>query len=191
MRETQATDIQKRIREDVTRYRYGDEQHLEEVWLVEGLGLSWREGAAPASLPPQAPPGRGKGTTTRSRALSPESQSGFLWEKVAHSFTRGPAVLWLPPPPPPKQGGERPMGTTADGGKGSKGRAANGDRPVGAASRRREQYTEATCQPPPPPPTYCGVHYLWFAFVCFLIRSHPPGVFSSRQAAGCSFRPCR
>ena len=23
------------------------------------------------------------------------------------------------------------------------------------------------------------------------IRSHPPGVFSSRQAAGCSFRPCR
>ena len=19
----------------------------------------------------------------------------------------------------------------------------------------------------------CGVHYLWFAFVCFLIRSHP------------------
>ena len=36
-----------------------------------------------------------------------------------------------------------------------------------------------------------GVHYLWFAFVCFLIRSHPPGVFSSRQAAGCSFRPCR
>ena len=48
--------------------------------------------------------------------------------------------------------------------------------------------------PPPPPPMFmpdCGVHYLWFAFVCFLIRSHPPGVFSSRQAAGCSFRPCR
>ena len=22
----------------------------------------------------------------------------------------------------------------------------------------------------------CGVHYLWFAFVCFLIRSHPPHV---------------
>ena len=21
---------------------------------------------------------------------------------------------------------------------------------------------------------YCGVHYLWFAFVCFLIRSHTP-----------------
>ena len=30
-RETQATDIQKQVREDVTRYRYGDEQHLEEA----------------------------------------------------------------------------------------------------------------------------------------------------------------
>ena len=71
----------------------------------------------------------------------------------------------------------RPMGTTAYGGKGSKGRAANGDRPVGSASCRREQHTMAPCQnplflpqyicltvaiilrnaccaaPPPPPPT--------------------------------------
>ena len=47
--------------------------------------------------------------------------------------------------------GERPMDTTAYGGKGSKGRAANGDRPAGAASCRREQYTMASCQPPPPP----------------------------------------
>ena len=30
----------------------------------------------------------------------------------------------------------------------------------------------------------CGVHYLWFAFVCFLIRSHPPG--ANTQAC---FRP--
>ena len=43
------------------------------------------------------------------------------------------------------------MGTTADGGKGSEGRAANGDRPVGAASCRRDHYTMASCQPPPPP----------------------------------------
>ena len=30
--------------------------------------------------------------------------------------------------------------------------------------------------PPPPPDCVpdCGVHYLWFAFVCFLIRSHIP-----------------
>ena len=48
------------------------------------------------------------------------------------------------------QGGERPLGTTACGGKGSKGRAANDDRPIGAASCRREQHTTPTCQPPPP-----------------------------------------
>ena len=28
--------------------------------------------------------------------------------------------------------------------------------------------------PPPPPKKDYGVHYLWFAFVCFLIRSYPP-----------------
>ena len=44
------------------------------------------------------------------------------------------------------------MGTTAYGGKGSKGRAANGDRPIGAAGCRQEQYTKATCQPPLPLP---------------------------------------
>ncbi|KAG2482561.1 hypothetical protein HYH03_018520 [Edaphochlamys debaryana] len=31
LRDTQMTDIQKQIREDVTRFRYGDEQHLEEA----------------------------------------------------------------------------------------------------------------------------------------------------------------
>lgn len=31
LRESQATDIQKQVREDVTRYRYGDEQHLDEA----------------------------------------------------------------------------------------------------------------------------------------------------------------
>ena len=48
------------------------------------------------------------------------------------------------------KGGERPMGTTAYGGKGFKGRAANGDQPVGAASCRRDHHTMASCQPPPP-----------------------------------------
>ena len=62
--------------------------------------------------------------------------------------------------------GERPMGTTAYGGEGSKGRAANGDRPIGAASCRREQYTKGdmpTSHPPlvippflQPPPPYGG-----------------------------------
>ena len=49
------------------------------------------------------------------------------------------------------KGGERPMGTTAYGGKGSKGRAANCDQLVGAASCRRDHHTMASCQPPPPP----------------------------------------
>ena len=48
------------------------------------------------------------------------------------------------------KGGEKLMGTTAYGGKGSKGRAANGDRPVGAASCRRDHHTMASCQKPPP-----------------------------------------
>ena len=46
------------------------------------------------------------------------------------------------------KGGEKLMGTTAYGGKGSKGRAANGDRPVGAASCRRDHHTMASCQNP-------------------------------------------
>jgi len=31
LRDTKATDIQKQVRQDTTRYRYGDEQHLEEA----------------------------------------------------------------------------------------------------------------------------------------------------------------
>ena len=41
------------------------------------------------------------------------------------------------------------MGTIACGGRGSKGRAANGKWPLGAANCRREQYPRATCQPSP------------------------------------------
>ena len=47
------------------------------------------------------------------------------------------------------------MGTTTYGGKGSKGRAANGDRLVGAASCRRDHHTMASCQNPPSP--WCGM----------------------------------
>ena len=50
--------------------------------------------------------------------------------------------------------GERPMGTTAYGGKGSKGRAANGDRQVGAASCRQDNHTMASCQNPHCAPSY-------------------------------------
>ena len=41
------------------------------------------------------------------------------------------------------------MGTTAHGGRGSEGRAANGDRPVGAARCRREQHTKGVMPSPP------------------------------------------
>jgi hypothetical protein len=49
-RDTQATDIQKQVREDVTRFRYGDEQHLEEA-----LGRIFRfgkSGGIPRRLSP-------------------------------------------------------------------------------------------------------------------------------------------
>eukprot|EP00879_Flechtneria_rotunda_P019274 GHRR01020241.1.p1 GENE.GHRR01020241.1~~GHRR01020241.1.p1 ORF type:complete len:194 (+),score=52.13 GHRR01020241.1:676-1257(+) len=41
LRATQMTDIQKQIREDTTRYRYGDEQHLDEA-----LDRIWKFGRA-------------------------------------------------------------------------------------------------------------------------------------------------
>ena len=43
------------------------------------------------------------------------------------------------------------MGTTAYGGKGSKGRTANGDRPVGAASCRSSHHGVMPNTPPPQP----------------------------------------
>ena len=62
------------------------------------------------------------------------------------------------------------MGTTAYGGKRSKGRAANGDRPVGAASCRRDHHTMASCQNPPACPCFSsatakGTVHLPFAVV--------------------------
>ena len=65
-------------------------------------------------------------------------------------------ALCQPPPPPTRPGGGRPPPPHRD---------AHG------------QHLDVTCHSAPPPPqspTDCGVHYLWFAFVCFLIRSHPP-----------------
>ena len=60
------------------------------------------------------------------------------------------------------KGGEKLMGTTAYGGEGSKERAANGDRPVGAATCRRDHHTMASSQNPPPSPapslSFYGTH---------------------------------
>ena len=60
------------------------------------------------------------------------------------------------------------MGTTADGGKGSKERAANGDRPVGAASCRRDHHTMASCQNAG---GGGGIHTLLCLRRCFLCRT--------------------
>ncbi|GMH43952.1 hypothetical protein BSKO_11886 [Bryopsis sp. KO-2023] len=51
LRETQMTDIQKQVREDVTRYRYGDEQHLEEA--LERIFKFGRSGGIPRRLSPK------------------------------------------------------------------------------------------------------------------------------------------
>ena len=59
------------------------------------------------------------------------------------------------------------MGTAARGGRGSKGRAANDDRPIGAARCRREQYTQGDMpnrHPPPPPVSAGGLAHVWSAF---------------------------
>ena len=58
--------------------------------------------------------------------------------------------------------------------------------------------------PPPPPQLHrfgientdalmpgCGVHYLWFAFVCFLIRSHPPIALRCGGRRGRAHEPSR
>ena len=67
------------------------------------------------------------------------------------------------------KGGEKLMGTTAYGGKGSKGRAANGDRPVGAASCRGDHHTMASSQTPPLPSPLTQL--LWHT-----LPHHPPWI---------------
>ena len=76
------------------------------------------------------------------------------------------------------KGGEKLMGTTAYGGKGSKGRAANGDRPVGAASCRRDHHTMASCQNPPPPQVQTDS---WGGVASGPVVVAPPGVQEQEQ----------
>ena len=90
--------------------------------------------------------------------------------KKGHSWVTNPWIAALPATPPfgttyegkgkgsreekiaqggrgRKKGRERPMGTTAYGGKGSNRRAVSGDRPISAASCR-PKHTMASCHPP-------------------------------------------
>ena len=95
--------------------------------------------------PPQSPPvkqGKSEGSVgTPSQGKGKGSREGKLGQGG-----RGRAP-----------GGERPRGTTADGGKGSQGRAVNGDPPSGAAGCR-PKHTKASYPPPPPPPVW-GHHW--------------------------------
>ena len=112
---------------------------------------------------------------TRPRKWTSQGPISRHWRGQSSVRTRQRVVA------PPTEGGE---GVVVREGK------------EGPAQQRDEGVKKNQFDPPPQENKDalmpdCGVHYLWFAFVCFLIRSHPPGVFSSRQAAGCSFRPCR
>ena len=51
LRESQSTDIQRQIREDVTRYRYGDEQHLDEA--LDKVFKIGRPGGLPRRMCPR------------------------------------------------------------------------------------------------------------------------------------------
>ena len=71
-----------------------------------------------------------------------------------------PPLPFAQPTPKERKGkgrsGERRMGTTAYGGRGSKGRAAHSDRPIGGARCRREQHTKGDMPTPPPPLLSCN-----------------------------------
>lgn len=51
LRSSQMTDIQKQVREDTTRYRYGDEQHLDEA--LNRIWMFGRAGNPPKKLCPK------------------------------------------------------------------------------------------------------------------------------------------
>lgn len=64
LRATQATPIQQQVRSDVTRYRYGDEQHLDEALnrifrINKARGAACRQRAAAAGCGADAPPRAG------------------------------------------------------------------------------------------------------------------------------------
>ena len=78
------------------------------------------------------------GADAPNTASAHEVRLGF-WPPmdIGAIFSGGPQPCMTPPPPRPIT-----MGATAYEGKGSKGRVVNGDRPIGAASCRREQHTK-------------------------------------------------
>ncbi|GBF99544.1 hypothetical protein Rsub_12350 [Raphidocelis subcapitata] len=78
LRATQMTDIQKQVREDVTRYRYGDEAHLEEA-----IDKIWRFGKS-GGLPRKSAPvlvGVREETSEGRYTLVLEFESKLDWAK--------------------------------------------------------------------------------------------------------------
>ena len=49
LRDAQTTPILTQVRGDVTRYRYGDEQHLEEALKITGFKVAGRTSKKPSS----------------------------------------------------------------------------------------------------------------------------------------------
>ncbi|KAI8473727.1 MAG: hypothetical protein J3K34DRAFT_375305 [Monoraphidium minutum] len=77
LRESQMTDIQKQIREDTTRYRYGDEQHLEEA--LAKIFMYGRSGGVPKKNAPRLT-GLREETDEGRYTLVLEFESKMEWE---------------------------------------------------------------------------------------------------------------
>ena len=97
-----------------------------------------------------------------------EGRSCNLGQTLSHST--------VPPPPPPTHTPGRPASNTIT----DRGVAMIPLPDRGCTRDWRMNKMIIIILHPPPPPGHdalmpdCGVHYLWFAFVCFLMRSPPP-----------------
>merc|ERR1712157_153573 len=94
LRETKATDIQNQIREDVTRYRYGDEQHLD-LALERVLMLGRYEGV-PRRLVPTLVGLREEVSSDGeySLVLQFKHKKGFLAEQWTKRIDKITTFLW-------------------------------------------------------------------------------------------------
>lgn len=95
LRASQMTDIQKQVREDVTRFRYGDEQHLEEA--LERIFKFGRAGGIPRRLSPRLTAVREE-TRNGMYTLVLEFESGLTeeqWQERQPKFQSffGPGIL--------------------------------------------------------------------------------------------------
>lgn len=97
-RDIQATDIQKQLREDVTRYRYGDEQHLDEA--LSRIFRFGKSGGVPRRLCPvlvglKEELREGAYTLVLEFKSNTEQLTAEMWEDRKDKFTSffGPGVV--------------------------------------------------------------------------------------------------